>query len=66
MYRYYLYGEVNRRKIKTRRFKTRAGAEKALSKILSNKGLQVYADRRVGHTEEFVCNYYTRFYVERT
>lgn len=62
---YYLYGEINRQSIKTRCFKSRAKAEKALSKILLSRNLQVYADRRVGHTEEFVCSYYTRFYVAR-
>lgn len=63
---YVLDGEINSRPIKGKAFPTRSAAEKALSKILAFEDLQVTEDRFPSkHTEEFVCDQYTRFFVRR-
>lgn len=64
---YVLDGTINGRRLKPRSFPSRKDAEEALSEILLDKGLQVEEDRfPKPHTEEFVCSYYTRFFITRS
>lgn len=63
--KYFLSGEINSHQIKARHFRSRKEAEKILNEILFNNNLQVEWNRRVDHTEEFVCDNYTRFFVGR-
>jgi hypothetical protein len=63
---YVLAGQIHGQSIKEKLFNTRNAAEKELEKILYKKGLQVEEDRFPSkHTEEFVCDQYTRFSVKR-
>lgn len=63
---YVLDGQINGQPIRERTFFTRYDAEKALEKILLGRDLQVEDDRFPSeHTEEFVCDQYTRFFVRR-
>ena len=63
---YILEGQLRGHSIKERKFQTRLAAEKYLERILYAEDLQVYADRFPSkHTEEFVCDQYTRFFVRR-
>ena len=63
---YVLDGEVNRQPIKEKMFATRAAAEKAMENILYRENLQVQDDRFPSkHTEEFVCDRCSRFFVRR-
>jgi len=63
---YVLDGVINSRPIKEHLYKSRRDAEKALEGILYRDDLQVYDDRfPEKHTEEFVCNQYTRFFIRR-
>lgn len=66
MKHYVLYGTVNGRSVSPRSYLTRQDAEKRLSDILYRNDLQVEDDRfPQAHTEEFVCNPYTRFFIAR-
>ena len=63
---YVLDGQLRGQAIKERIFGSRAAAEKAMEKILYTEDLQVQDDRFPSkHTEEFVCDQYTRFFVRR-
>jgi len=63
---YVLDGQINGQPIKGRKFVSRQDAEKALEVILYRRDLQVRDDRFPSeHTEEFVCDQYTRFFVRR-
>jgi hypothetical protein len=63
---YVLDGYVRGQAIKEKMFATRPAAEKAMEKILYTEDLQVQEDRFPSkHTEEFVCDQYTRFFVRR-
>jgi len=63
---YVLDGEVNRRPIKVKTFSSRAAAEKAMEAILEWNNLQVQDDRFTSkHTEEFVCDRCSRFFIRR-
>ena len=63
---YELDGVINGRQIKGHLHKSRRDAEKALEVILYRDNLQVNDDRfPEKHTEEFVCNQYTRFFIRR-
>jgi len=63
---YVLDGEINGRPIKEKMFSSRALAEKAMEKILFQEDLQVQDDRFPSkHTEEFVCDRCSRFFVRR-
>ena len=63
---YVLEGIINGRPIKERKFATRARAERAMTTILFDSNLQVTDNRFPSkHTEEFVCDHYTRFFVRR-
>ena len=63
---YVLDGQVNGQPIRAKVFATRVEAEKAMEDILYSKDLQVRDDRFPSkHTEEFVCDQYTRFFVRR-
>lgn len=61
---YVLEGSINGLPIRSRSFVTRDRAERFLNAILQKKNLQVEEDRfPQPQTEEFVCNYYTRFFI---
>ena len=63
---YVLDGEVNGRPIKGKKFSSRAAAEKAMEAIIYREDLQVQDDRFPSkHTEEFVCDRCSRFFVSR-
>jgi len=63
---YVLDGLINGQPIRERKFMTRQDAEKVLANILFRYDLQVEDDRFPStHTEEFVCDQYTRFFVRR-
>ena len=63
---YSLDGIINGHPIKGHLYRSRRDAEKALEGILYRDDLQVTEDRfPEKHTEEFVCNQYTRFFVRR-
>jgi len=63
---YELDGEINGHPIKGHLYNSRRAAEKALEVILYRDDLQVNDDRfPEKHTEEFVCNQYTRFFIRR-
>ena len=63
---YILSGVINGHLIKDRYCYSRESAEKKLERILEKKNLQVEVDRHPSkHTEEFVCNQYTRFSISR-
>lgn len=63
---YVLDGEIRNRPIREKLFSTRPAAEQAMEQILYKKGLQVEIDRFPSkHTEEFVCDQYTRFSIHR-
>lgn len=63
---YVLAGEVNRQPIKEKMFASRAAAEKAMEVILYKEDLQVQDDRFPSkHTEEFVCDRSSRFFISR-
>ena len=63
---YVLEGLIRGNSIREKLSSSRPEAEKELEKILYKKGLQV-EDRRFPskHTEEFVCDQYTRFFISR-
>lgn len=64
--KYVLDGEINGQPIRARSFLTRLDAEYVLGNMLTLKDLQVQDDRfPEPHTEEFVCNQYTRFFIRR-
>ena len=64
--KYVLDGIVNGQPIRARSYYTRWEAEQALGNMLTMKDLQVEDDRfPMPHTEEFVCNQYTRFFIRR-
>lgn len=66
MKHYVLDGEINGQPIRERTFMTRQDAENVLSAILFRHDLQVEDDRFPSkHTEEFVCDQYTRFFISR-
>jgi len=63
---YVLEGQINGRPIREKRFPTRPSAEKAMEGILYRENLQVEEDYFPSkHTEEFVCDQYTRFFIKR-
>ena len=63
---YELDGQINGHQLKGHLYSSRRAAEKALESILYCNDLQVNDDRfPEKHTEEFVCNQYTRFFVRR-
>lgn len=63
---YVLAGLINGQSIRERTFISRADAEKALERLLLRRDLQVEDDRFPSkHTEEFVCDQYTRFFISR-
>jgi len=63
---YVLDGCINGRAIKGKKFFSRSSAEIGLGKILTKHDLQVEDDRfPAKHTEEFVCDDYTRFSISR-
>ena len=63
---YVLEGTINGQPMSPRSFLSRKDAEKRLSEILTWRDLQVEDDRKPSkHTEEFVCNQYTRFFIRR-
>ena len=63
---YMLDGEVNGRPIRGKKFSSRAAAEKAMEAIIYREELQVQDDRfPAKHTEEFVCDRCSRFFVSR-
>jgi hypothetical protein len=63
---YVLDGLINGRAIREKTFMSRAAAERALGDLLCKEDLQVQDDRfPQKHTEEFVCDQYTRFFVRR-
>jgi len=63
---YVLDGLINGQPIRERTFVTRQDAERKLSAILWGHDLQVEDDRFPSkHTEEFVCDQYTRFFIYR-
>ena len=63
---YILEGTVNGYPMKDRTFLSRHEAEEQLDRVLENKGLQVEVSRHPSkHTEEFVCDQYTRFSISR-
>lgn len=63
---YVLDGRINGQPIGEKRFISRADAEKRLERILVNRDLQIENDLFPSkHTEEFVCNQYTRFFISR-
>lgn len=63
---YVLDGEINGRPIKGKSFATRLAAEKAMESLLYRNDLQVEKDRFPSkHTEEFVCDRCSRFFVRR-
>lgn len=64
MKNYFLAGEINHHQIKFHSYSTREKALKSLGKLLFENGLQVETSRVMAdNTEEFICNYYTRFFV---
>ena len=63
---YVLAGDVNGRPIKEKMFSSRAAAEKAMEAIIYREDLQVQDNRFPSkHTEEFVCDKCSRFFVSR-
>ena len=63
---YVLDGEINGRPIRGKKFSSRAAAEKAMEVIIYKEGLQVQDNRFPSkHTEEFVCDRCSRFFVSR-
>lgn len=63
---YVLAGLINGQSIRERSFLTRSDAERKLNGILIAHDLQVEDDRFPSkHTEEFVCDQYTRFFIRR-
>lgn len=66
MKHYVLEGEINGRAIRSRAYLSRKAAEKKLNSILLWSNLQVEDDRfPQKHTEEFVCDDNTRFFIRR-
>ena len=64
--KYVLDGEINGQPIRARSYRTRLDAERVLGNMLTWKNIQVEEDRfPEPHTEEFVCNQYTRFFIRR-
>lgn len=64
--KYVLDGTLNGRPVRARVFPTRKDAEQALGDFLFMNNVQVEDDRfPQKHTEEFVCNQYTRFFIRR-
>lgn len=64
--KYVLDGTLNGRPVRARAFPTRKDAEQALGDFLFMNNVQVEDDRfPQKHTEEFVCNQYTRFFIRR-
>lgn len=64
--KYVLDGTINCHPIVPRSFETRRDAERCLDGILTGRDLQVEDDRHPEqHTEEFVCNHYTRFFIRK-
>lgn len=66
MKHYVLDGVINGQPMSPRSYLTRQDAEKRLNDILFRRDLQVEDDRfPQKHTEEFVCDQYTRFFIRR-
>ena len=64
--KYVLDGTLNGRPVRARVFHTRKDAEQALGDFLFMNNVQVEDDRfPQKHTEEFVCDQYTRFFIRR-